>query len=108
MQNIGVNPQFNQMQGNNVSLNRGNITGLKQQNGPFNNIERGSNIFVTSNAKPKEEDQTYISKLDVLISNNEKANNDLKNEGNLLQRKRIAEQNAGDESNLGLKKPKVE
>lgn len=113
MQNMGNNPQFNQMGNNNMNQNRGNFPGLKHPNAPFNNFERGSNIFVTSNIKPKEDDSLHVSKLGNLISTNDKVNinnnnNESKNDVNLLQQKRLPEQNPLDIEGPGAKKPKIE
>ena len=87
-----------------MAINRGNMPGLKPTNAPCNNLERGSNIFVTSNMKQKEEDSLHLSKLSRLISNNEKPQNDSKNEVSLLQHKRLlAESNPADTRNIGAK-----
>jgi len=108
MQNMSNNPQFNQQQINqNMQMNR-NMVPLKNPNGALNNLERGSNIFITSNIKQnKEEDSFHVSKLGVLI-NNENKNNEVKGE-TFLQQKRLPEPNSQSDSiNLLCKKPKIE
>jgi len=106
MQNMANNPNYNQQINPNFQINR--QVPLRNPNGPFNNFERGSNIFVTSNVKPKEEETIHISKLGVLITN-DKINNEIKNEVNFLQHKRLPEQNVNDTiNNLQAKKPKID
>jgi len=109
VQNMGNNQQSNQMANNiNMQPNRNNLQGLKHINAPFNNLEKGSNIFVTSNFKQKEEDSLHILKLGGLIANSEKANNESKSEVTLLQHKRLPEQIPAEPAASGVKKPKIE
>lgn len=93
---------------NNMHPNRNNLPSLKHPNAPFNNLEKGSNIFVTSNFKQKEEDSLHISKLGGLIANSEKAYNESKSEISLLQHKRLPEQIPAEPAAAGVKKPKIE
>jgi len=108
-QNLAYNANFHQMPST-IASNRGNmLPSLKPANAPFNNIERGSNIFVTSTIKPpKEEDFMHTSKLSGLISNSEKVLNDSKSDVSLLQQKRLFEQVPAEASNIGAKKQKIE
>jgi hypothetical protein len=82
---------------------------LKNPSGPLNNIERGSNIFVTSNLKQnKEEDSLNVSKLGQLYYNNENKNNEQKEES-LLHQKRLNESNTQSNFNdIPMKKSKME
>ena len=106
---MGNNQQSNQMANNiNMQPNRNNLQGLKHINAPLNNLEKGSNIFVTSNFKQKEEDSLHILKLGGLIANSEKANNESKSEVTLLQHKRLPEQIPAEPAASGVKKPKIE
>ncbi len=82
---------------------------MKNPSGPLNNIERGSNIFVTSNLKQnKEEDSLNVSKLGQLYYNNENKNNEQKEES-LLHQKRLNESNTQSNFNdIPMKKSKME